>query len=178
MDRLPSRPTQEGQIFQQDWLEVRLSTGAYQSLWCVEDCLQIQGGPFQMVFHVFGVDECPHKLHEINVQHLANLLLSLTAKLFKWCQMTSKECKRAEDLAVIFQDLEGLKAYIIPSLLESDKNKLSNDMWTSKNWLLDQNIWSYEFSRIEAMGRHTRILVIAYQRSSDTNDCIIRASTY
>ena len=48
------------------------------------------------------------------------------------------------NFVIIFQAEEGIKVNIEPSPLESDLNNISNDMWKSKNGLLNQNIWPIE----------------------------------
>lgn len=101
-------------------------------------------------------------------------MLSLTKKLFEWCQVMSKEWKRSEKLAIILQATKGINAYIGPTPMESDLKKISNDMWKSKNRLLDQNIWSAEVWRIESLLR-SRISEIAYRRSINISDRNIRA---
>ena len=49
----------------------------------MEDCLQIQGAPFQMVGHAFRVDEFPHNLHEANKGHIAPLHQIIHGILFR-----------------------------------------------------------------------------------------------
>ena len=69
MNSWPSGPTQGGEIFQQDRIEVWISPGTNRTLRCVEDCLQIEGGPFRMVVYAFPVDKWSCKLHEVDGWH-------------------------------------------------------------------------------------------------------------
>ena len=48
-----------GQIFQQDWIEVRLSPSAYWTLRCVEYYLQIKEGLFEWLLMSFGLTNAP-----------------------------------------------------------------------------------------------------------------------
>ena len=65
----------------------------------------------------------------------------------------SKECKRVDEFEIIFQDVEGLNAYIGPSPLESALTKIYNDMWKSKNGLLNQKLCSSEIQRLKPQGK-------------------------
>ena len=65
-------------------LKFWVSPGTNRTIWCVEDCLQIQGGIFRMVSHAFRVDECPCNLHETNGGHLATIHQLIWCGLVRW----------------------------------------------------------------------------------------------
>ena len=49
----------------------------------MEDNLQTQGGPFQMVGHAARIDEFPCNLHEIDGRHLATLFQCINGVVFR-----------------------------------------------------------------------------------------------
>lgn len=74
----------KGEIFQQDRFEVRISPGTNRTLWCVEDCLQSQGGPSRMVGYAFRIDEFSCNLHEANGWHLTDIHQIICSGILGW----------------------------------------------------------------------------------------------
>jgi len=97
MDRLPSGPTERGEIFQQDWLEVWVSPSTNRTLRCVEDYLQSRG-PFRMVGHAFRVDECSCNLHEDDGWHLASIHQLICSGVLGWHSDLQPDLGRAPPL--------------------------------------------------------------------------------
>eukprot|EP00253_Pinus_taeda_P033220 PITA_33220 len=59
-----------------------INPSASQTLRCVEDFLQIQGGPFRIAGHAFRVYECSCNPHEVDEQHLVSLHQLIYDSLF------------------------------------------------------------------------------------------------
>ena len=80
---------------QQDWFKLWLSPSSNRTHRCMEDRLQIQGGPFWVVIHALRVEKCPSKFYEVDGWHIAAFLQLVFGCIPGWHHHLHQEFGRA-----------------------------------------------------------------------------------